>query len=159
MTDPLDLLEVIAGLIQRIEDVERAQTAAPAAPARAAPAAPPNPRWWRRRATEDDWDELRRWVDDLNRNGSVGEQYLIPLCWAEHPGLVEELAAVHQSWRNAMIQQEAGIRTDAGDPATGSVETSMWFTQALWPFLDRLAGGRYLTNRCGVGGREHTDEL
>jgi hypothetical protein len=42
-------------------------------------------------------------VDDLNRGYSISPDYEILPCWPAHPGLVEELAALHSAWIAATI--------------------------------------------------------
>lgn len=115
-----------------------------ATPPRQSPAPPADPRWWRDRA-DSDWDALVEWVDRLNSDGSLMQPNAVPSCWQNHPGLVEELAAVYESWRDAMVAQETGVRT-----GTGSIESSIWFTQALWPMLERLRSDsqRYQAQMC-----------
>lgn len=125
----------------------------PAPTGAAEPPPPPDPRWWRDRATEEDWAGLSDWVDRLNSDGSLMQPNAVPSCWQEHPGLVEELAALYESWRDAMVAQETGVRT-----RTGSIESSIWFTQALWPVLERLRSDsqRYQSQMCVARHRADT---
>ena len=155
MTPPLDPVDAILALDARLEQLERAQTAAAGPDRAAAPADPPDPRWWRQRADLADRVTLRSWGGELNDRGSLSPPFRIPDCWEDHPGLGEDLAAVHEAWRAAMVAQQAGMRTDTGEVGGGSIESSMWFTQAYWPMLDRIAGGRYRTTVCESG---HQDE-
>lgn len=136
----LTFSNAILALQQRIIDLEAGPTPTPAAA--------PDPRWWRDRASAEDWDALGDWVDELNGSGSLVANYAIPSCWRRHPGLVEELAAVYESWRDAMVAQQTGQRTGGG-----SIESSIWFDRALWPVLDRLAVDepRYQTLICSSG--------
>jgi hypothetical protein len=138
----LDAIEVLASDIATLQQAVAALQAAPPAPT------PTVPRSWRDRATSDDWEALSAWVSSLNTSYSLVDAYAIPACWAEHPGLVEELAATHQAWIAAVLEQEAGMTA-----GSGSAEVSAWFTQALWPCLERLktSAMRYRASSCKSG--------
>lgn len=138
----LDAIEVLASDIATLQQAVAALQAAPPAPT------PTVPRSWRDRATSDDWEALSAWVSSLNTSYSLVDAYAIPACWAEHPGLVEELAATHQAWIEAALEQEAGVAA-----GTGSVAVSVWFSQSLWPSLERLKASslRYRASSCKSG--------
>jgi hypothetical protein len=138
----LDAIEVLATDIAALQQAVAALQAAPPAPT------PTVPHPWRYRATSDDWDALSSWVSSLGSSYSLVDAYAVPACWAEHPGLVEELAAAHQAWIAAVLEQEAGMTA-----GTGSTEVSAWFTQSLWPCLERLKASsmRYRATSCKNG--------
>jgi hypothetical protein len=133
----------LAGLSAQLDDIQATPPPPPAPPRR-------NPRRWADRATPQEWDELCLWVDNLNRAYSLSNAWAVPVCWDQHPGVVEELSAIHQSWIVAVVTQEAVMRANTGD--TG---LSIWHTHALWPCLDRLKGQRYQSGACT---RDHTDD-
>lgn len=148
MTAPLDPMDVVMDAVielrTQVEDLRReldtvrAAGGDPAAPA-AAPAEPLNPRWFRDRAEPQDWDDLRDWVEDVRRFGSLGSSAQIVECWEQHPGVVEDLAALYQAWRQVMLLQNAGMRSgrDRDLPGPGSLDSTAWFTQAFWPAVTR----------------------
>lgn len=144
--------DVVLGLQKQINDLN-AEVGRLTAPPTAGQ--PPRDRdrpvalWWRDRATTDDWDELRAWVDELNSSTSLLDQHFIHECWEAHPGVVEEMAGLYEAWRNAMLSQQNGITA-----GVGSIETSMWFEQALWRTIPRLRA--YGVNRCTVAA--HVDD-
>jgi hypothetical protein len=106
----------------------------------AAPARPRVPRQWAARATPDDWSQLTDWVDWLTGSYSLRERHLVPGCWPAHPGVVEDLAALHAAWRHAMLTDEA-----AGD--TGSDAGTYWHQHHLFPALERIRA-LYATHDC-----------
>ena len=127
----------------------------------------PTPRRWADRSTADEWDILVRWVDDLNRSYSLIEDYQIHPCWPAHPGVVEELAALHQAWIIATIEDAvtgprpavpAGGKKPAkpARPAKGGTAYAVWHDRALWPFLGRIRSGHYRIHLCKV---EHQPEV
>jgi hypothetical protein len=99
------------------------------------------PRRWAARATRKDWDDLIDWVDRLNADYALLDDYLIPPCWPAHPGVVEELAGLWRSWTRTMIIDET---------AKGSGDTSLtsWHDRWLWPCLHRMKSGHYRTTNC-----------
>lgn len=126
----------------------------------------PSPVRWADRATPDEWEVLVRWVDDLNRGYSLTPAYRINPCWPAHPGVVEELAAVHHAWIAAVIADEkvgphpaepAVGTTPAkkAKPATGGSEYTVWHDRSLWPFLDRIRTGVHRISMCRT---EHVPE-
>jgi len=40
------------------------------------------------------WNQLRAWVTWLHDRYELGTEERLPRCWAEHPGLIEELWAL-----------------------------------------------------------------
>jgi hypothetical protein len=78
----------------------RHRPARPRWPAPTIPAAPGLPDWdtmpgATRRAA---WDDLTHWVAWLHDRYELSVEERLPHCWAEHPGLVEELTAL-RAWR------------------------------------------------------------
>jgi hypothetical protein len=104
------------------------------------PATPKVPRPWAARATPDDWSQLADWVDWLTGTYSLRERHLVPGCWPTHPGVVEDLAALHAAWRHAMLTDEA-----AG--AAGTDTGTYWHQHHLFPALDRIRT-LYATHDC-----------
>jgi hypothetical protein len=49
------------------------------------------------------WTQLRAWVTWLHDRYELGTEDRLPRCWAEHPGLVEELWAL-KAWREEIYQ-------------------------------------------------------
>ncbi len=79
----------------------RAPRAADGAPAQAtAPAAPALSEWHDLTPGEQTaaWASLRAWVTWLYDRYELAVEDRLPRCWASHPGLVEELAAL-KAWR------------------------------------------------------------
>ena len=95
------------------------------------PTQPPQPRRWAERATDDDWRDLITWVHDLNDSYSLRSEYLIPDCWLQHPGVIEEFAGPWGSWTGAVITDHL-----AG-PAVSTALTA-WHEQSAWPALRRI---------------------
>ena len=60
-----------------------------------------------------------------------------PACWSSHPGVVEELLALHAAWVNAY----------AGDPSEAMIA---WHDRWLRPSLDRM--WQYGLNSCSRNG-------
>lgn len=122
----------------------------------------PTPRRWADRTTTDEWETLVRWVDDLNRSYSLIEDYQIHPCWPAHPGVVEELAALHHAWIIAAIDDtvtgprpaepaEGKKPAKPARPAKGGTAYAVWHDRALWPFLERIRGGLYRIHMCKAG--------
>jgi hypothetical protein len=84
-------------------------------------------------ATAEQRQELTGWVDWLITAYDLLATHSIKPCWPNHPGAVEELAALYQAWQEALGQGGAG-------PAT-------WHGQYLAPALTRL-GTLYQISRC-----------
>lgn len=129
--------------------------------------APPEPGRWADRTDRDQWVELVHWVDDLNRSYSLSREYTIHPCWPAHPGMVEELHALHMAWIAATItdskngfhpaEEADGKKPPKREtPAKGSPDYSVWHDRALWPFLDRLIENRYRITMCSRD--EHVPE-
>lgn len=98
-------------------------------------------RFWRKRASVEEWDALIDWIDDMQVAYSIESSYLIPACWLAHGGVVEELAGLHRAWQSAMLTDE-----EAG--SSGSASISAWHEQCLWPTLRRLREGHYRIASC-----------
>ncbi len=127
----------------------------------------PAPRRWADRSTAEEWDVLVRWVDDLNRSYSLIEECQIHPCWPAHPGVVEELAALHHAWIIAAIDDartgphpaepaEATTPARPARPSKGGTAYAVWHDRALWPFLERIRAGLYRIHMCKA---EHQPEI
>ena len=119
----------------------------------------PRPLRFADRADTDAWTGLVDWVDDLNRGYSISPDYEILPCWPAHPGVVEELAALHSAWISATIADskngphpaepaEGKKPAKPERPAKGGPDYSVWHDRALWPFLDRIRDNRYRIHMC-----------
>ncbi len=119
----------------------------------------PRPQRFADRADTDAWTGLVDWVDDLNRGYSISPDYEILPCWPAHPGIVEELAALHSAWIFATIadSKNGPHRAEPAEgqkparperPAKGGPEYAVWHDRALWPFLDRIRDNRYRIHMC-----------
>jgi len=51
------------------------------------------------------WSQLRAWVTWLHDRYELGVEDRLPRCWAQHPGLVEELWAL-KAWREEIYQAD-----------------------------------------------------
>lgn len=124
------LEDMVTGLIASL--APQPAPAGPAGPGAVVPVTNPQP--WISRASQADRDVLANWVTWLNASHSLSNEYAIPGCWQEHPGIVEELAAIHEAWVAAMLNQATGM--GAG---IGSIDAAIWYTQTLWPCLERVS--------------------
>jgi hypothetical protein len=86
--------------IQAVRYREPRDTAAASAQAPAAPAAGSLAEWHDLTPGEQTatWASLRAWVTWLTDRYELAVEDRLPRCWASHPGLVEELAAL-KAWR------------------------------------------------------------
>lgn len=89
-------------------------------------------RAWHVRATERDWVELIDWVDWMQTVYAPKSSWWLPPCWPRHPGVVEELAAVHTAWIHAARTDEQQRESDEH-----SDELTRWHEHWLWPALSR----------------------
>lgn len=151
----LDTLESLAAELDALrDDIDGSATARPtvtrkrpgdaAAPDSAADGGgdePPTPRRWAARATPEDWDTLVDWVDQLRTGYSLTGDYVVQPCWPGHPGVVEELAALHQAWIEAAL-------TDEQSSSAGSSGLVAWHDRWLWPTLQRLRSTGYRITNC-----------
>jgi hypothetical protein len=78
----------------------RHRLARPRWPSRDIPAGPNLPDWDTLvgGARQAAWDSLTGWVSWLHDRYELSVEERLPHCWAEHPGLVEELSAL-RAWR------------------------------------------------------------
>jgi len=81
---------------------------------------------WTVRATEPDWINLADWVDWLVTAYDLRPARTVLPCWPAHPGVTEELAALHSAWAVAAAQDAPG---DA---------MVLWHDRSLHPTLSRL---------------------
>ena len=99
------------------------------------------PQRWAAYATEEEWTELTTWVDTLSTDYSLNRQYVIPLCWPQHPGVVEDLAGLWSSWKKSAIAAQTARRGGTNDYIA-------WHDRWLWPTLKRLREGHYDIANC-----------
>ena len=78
----------------------RRRPARPRWPGRTIPTGPDLPDWdtLAGAARQTAWADLTRWVTWLHDRYELSVEERLPHCWAEHPGLVEELSAL-RAWR------------------------------------------------------------
>lgn len=88
---------------------------------------------WMDRATAQQWHALAQWVDWLNHTYELKEALRIQPCWPAHPGVVEELAALWDAWRDA-----AGRAPLEGTPPGDNDALAFWHDRYLAPMLHRL---------------------
>lgn len=88
---------------------------------------------WMDRATAQQWHALAAWVDWLTEAYEFKEPLQIQPCWPAHPGIVEELAALWDSWREA-----AGRAPTEGTPPGDNDAMAFWHDRYLAPMLHRL---------------------
>jgi hypothetical protein len=76
------------------------------------------PEWHTMTAAEQQvtWAELVAWVIWLHDRYELSIEEKLPVCWAQHPGLIEELRAL-KAWRQEIYVL---TRTDAGQPPAGT---------------------------------------
>lgn len=88
---------------------------------------------WIDRATAEQWHALAEWVDWLSDAYEFKETLQIQPCWPAHPGIVEELAALWDAWRDA-----AGRAPIDGTPPGDNDAIAFWHDRYLAPMLHRL---------------------
>ncbi|MFL4496501.1 hypothetical protein ACJ6WD_35465 [Streptomyces sp. VTCC 41912] len=64
---------------------------------------PPHPASWTDRAAPEEWAALADWVDWLQGHYEISGDLRVLPCWPHHKGAVDELAALHGSWKAAML--------------------------------------------------------
>lgn len=102
---------------------------------------------WTARAGPEEWAELISWVDWMQVTYSLSGHALdpVPPCWPAHSSVVEELAALHSSWRAAMADDVDG---------NGASDASLyWHDRWLWPARERLSSS--FLERCRVGQHQN----
>lgn len=72
-------------------------------------------------ASDEQRQELTRWVDWLIAAYDLLANRSIKPCWRSHPGAVEELAALHQAWVEATSQGGTALATWHGAYLTGTL--------------------------------------
>ncbi|SFC96988.1 hypothetical protein SAMN04487968_11724 [Nocardioides terrae] len=122
--------ETVANLLARLEALEDA-----AIPLDGIPRVPTS--WcWRTvgpTGAEVLWQELRDWVGWVRHRYPLARR--IPICWKEHPELVEELTALWLAWQAAYTVLDA--------PLTAAVE---WHDRWLPGLLYRVEHGPFAIN-------------
>lgn len=104
------------------------------APTAAAPTADgPSVVPWIERATAQQWHDLAAWVDWLIETYEFRAELQIYSCWPAHPGIVEELAALWDAWRDA-----AGRAVADGAPPGDNDALAFWHDRYLAPLVHRL---------------------
>lgn len=88
---------------------------------------------WNDRATPQQWHDLAAWVDWLIETYEFRAEARIYPCWPAHPGVVEELAALWDAWRDA-----AGRAVADGAPPGDNDALAFWHDRYLAPTVHRL---------------------
>lgn len=88
---------------------------------------------WTDRATAQQWHDLAKWIDWLTHTYEFKTGFQIYPCWPAHPGIVEELSALWDAWRDA-----AGRAPVDGSPAGDNDALAFWHDRYLAPMLHRL---------------------
>lgn len=113
-----DIKTALTQLNTRLNALEPASSATPSAV-----------QAWVQYATSKQWSELAVWLDWLVTTYDLQPSHTVLPCWPAHPGAVEELAALHISWRQAATAGRAAKPTDA---------MAVWHERRLHPCLIRL---------------------
>lgn len=124
--------------------IKRALTALNEAPAEGVEE-PPGPVPWSERATAQQWHDLATWADWLGETYELKTKYGVYSCWPAHPGIVEEIAALWDSWRDA-----ARRATTDGLPAGDNDAMAFWHDRYLAPWAQRVQG-IYAMHACQHG--------
>lgn len=93
----------------------------------------PPPQAWVDCATAEEWRELATWVEWLHLTYDLRANTGVPACWPAHPGVVEELAALHAAWRQAADESRPVEKHGDGVKSRGAQAD----TSALIYFHDR----------------------
>lgn len=109
--------------------IQKALAPAPDAPVGETKGAVP----WTDRATAQQWHDLAEWIDWLTHTYEMRAGFEIYPCWPAHPGIVEELAALWDAWRDA-----AGRAPVDGSPPGDNDALAFWHDRYLAPVLHRL---------------------
>jgi len=75
--------------------------------------AAPKAHSWVEKATAQDWQDLANWVDWLVATYQLQPSRTVLPCWPAHPGVAEELAALHSAWRQAATKGAGKLPNDA----------------------------------------------
>ncbi|MEU7222330.1 hypothetical protein [Streptomyces chrestomyceticus] len=105
----------------------------------------PQPAGWVERAIPQQWADLADWVDWFQGHYEVSGEYRVPPCWPRHKGAAEELAALHGSWKAAML---ADMKTNGVGDAS-----AYWHDRYGKETLRRVCSG---VNRGCLNG-QHTE--
>lgn len=63
---------------------------------------------WGDAAGQEEWVALADWVDWFRRTYDVRSSSVLETCWPQHPGVVEELAALWMAWCGAAEKSRGG---------------------------------------------------
>lgn len=139
--------EQLAELVARVENLGGAEQQTGDDAGDQEPDDPAKFQSWRARAGAEEWAELILWVDWMQATYSLSGHALdpVPPCWPAHASVVEELAALHSSWRAAMADDVDG--NGVSDAAL------YWHDRWLWPTRERLSTS--FLERCRVGRHEN----
>ncbi|MFF5325119.1 hypothetical protein ACFY2Y_15500 [Janibacter hoylei] len=121
--------EEIEATATALAGVQKMLAPTPDAPAIEGPGVAP----WTERATAQQWHDLATWVDWLCHNYEFRAEVQIYSCWPAHPGIVEELAALWDAWRDA-----AGRAAVDGAPPGDNDALAFWHDRYLAPCVHRL---------------------
>lgn len=116
--------DTFVGLVERIEGIESGAGSA---------ASTPTAWCWRDlgpRALEELWDQLTEWVGWIRSRYPLARK--VPVCWADHPEIIEELTALWLAWQAAYQDRNATL-TAAAD----------WHDRWLPGLLYRLEHGPF----------------
>lgn len=155
-TQAADIQDVVVEVDERLTALElragdRQGTGDGSEPA-AAGETKPDPVSWGGCARVGDLEQLAAWVDWLCATYDLNPETAILPCWPAHPGVVEELAALHSAWRSAA--RSSGLTT-AAQSATGEDSEAMiyWHDRWMHPCLPRLRGV-FQAKQCREGHRD-----
>ena len=84
---------------------------------------------WAAQADPKQWQDLVTWVDWLMKTYRLKSTPIKP-CWAAHPGVVEEIAALWEAW----LVARASMRRNP------TAEVAYWHDRLLHPTMRNLAG-------------------
>lgn len=121
--------EEIQATATALADLQRMLTSAVDSPTVDGPGVTP----WTERATAQQWHDLATWVDWLCQTYEFRAEVQIYSCWPAHLGIVEELAALWDAWRDA-----AGRSAVDGAPPGDNDALAFWHDRYLAPCVHRL---------------------
>ncbi len=102
----------------------------------------PPPQAWVDCATAEEWRELATWVEWLHTTYDLRANTGVPACWPAHPGVVEELAALHAAWRQAADESRPAEKDVDGVKSRGAQAdtSSLIYFHDRWlhPLLTRV---------------------
>jgi hypothetical protein len=103
--------QTLADLEQTLADLE--ETVADLSPPDDTSPDTAKPVAWLGYATRKDWQALAEWVEWLISTYELQPSRTVLPCWPAHPGVVEELAALHQAWLEAAAKGHSQTPNDS----------------------------------------------